>query len=147
MSYQAGEALWLARLRDMSQFDGNNSGRGNWKLLNTGKASQYAILKPGEHTREMMSITTRLNHYQTIIQLWQKYTEDGQSLIDLETLTSAVIAYIDTWPRLTDTTNSIQGAKINTIRELQQVPPDGPVWILAELVGEWDEEQSVTFAE
>lgn len=147
MSYEAGEALWLARLRGMSQFDASNTSRGKWGIRNTGKSAHYGILKPGAHTREMMGFNRRLNHYQTIIQLWQKYTEDGASAIDLEELTSATIAYIDTWPRLGDTANAVQGAKIIEIREMQQIPVDAPAWLFVELVGAWDEEQAIAFAE
>lgn len=147
MSYEAGEALWLARLRAMSQFNSDNTSRGNWGIRNSGKSGHYAILKPGTHTREMMSFNVRLNHYQTIIQLWQKYVDDGPSAIDLQELTSATIAYIDTWPRVGDATNTVQGAQIVEIREMQQIPADAPSWLFVELVGMWDEEQTITFAE
>ena len=147
MSYEAGEALWLARIRAMSQFDAGNSSRGKWGIRNTGKSNQYAILKPGLHTREMIGFNRRVNHYQTIIQLWQKYSEDGQSAIDLTTLTSSVLAYLDTYPQMGDATNTVIGGEITEVREMQQIPPEAPVWLFVELVGSWDEEASITFAE
>jgi hypothetical protein len=147
MSYQAGEALWLARLRAMPQFNGDNTSRGKWGIRNTGKGHQYAILKPGTHTREMIAMNRRVNHYQTIIQLWQKYTEDGQSAIDLTTLTSSVLAYLDTYPQMGDTTEAVIGGQIIEVREMQQIPPDAPVWLFVELVGAWDEENAISFAE
>ena len=49
MSYSAGEALILTRLQAISgsTWTSNNSGRGTWYMLNTGKADHYAFIKPG----------------------------------------------------------------------------------------------------
>lgn len=143
MSYRAGEALWLARLRAMSQFDHANSSRGDWSIRNNGKSAFYAILKPGMAEREMLGHTMRRDNFQTVIQLWQRYKEDGPSLIDLETLIDAVCDHLDSYPKLGDTTGALEDAQIVEIREVQQVPVNAPAWLYVELIGRWYEETTI----
>jgi hypothetical protein len=150
MTYAAGEALWLTRLRAMSNFDSGNSARGRWGIRNSGKSDHYAILKPGVHNREWLSITVRWDHYQTIIQLWQRYVDDGDTLTDLEALVDAVLAELDKYRLIGDSGGTVQAANIVAVREVQEIlagPGEGPVWLMVELVGEWHEENTIAFAE
>lgn len=147
MTYLAGEALWLTRLQGMSQFDADNSSRGKWGMLNSGASDHYAILKPGANNRDKLGSNTRRDQYRTIIQLWQRYVDDGTSLTNLETLVDNVLAELDTYWKMGDSTGGVIRANIVEVREYVQIPGDAPKWILAELVGEWHEQTSITYAE
>jgi hypothetical protein len=150
MSYSAGEALWLTRLRALSQFNTSNSTRGKFGIRNSGKSDHYAILVPGPWDRTYIGMNTRMDTFRTIIQLWQRYIDDGTTMTDLEALVDAVLAELDTYPRIGDTTGNIIDAAIVEVRELQMIlaePGGGPAWLLVELVGEWHEQTAVTFAE
>ncbi len=150
-NYPTIEGYWLTRLRVMTQFDQNNSARGKWSLLNSGKASRYAILKPGARTRRESGLAgQKMESMQTVIQVYQRYKDDGTSLTDLETLTEAIINELDTYPYIGDTGSSVVGAHIVEVREYQEILASdggGPLWLLAELVGETNEETNVTLAE
>ena len=148
MSYDTIEGLWLTRLQAMSQFTSANSARGKWGIRNTGKSAQYAILLPGEHgPREMISFNSRQNQWRTIIQLWQRYKDDGDSLIDLEQLTDAVLTSLDAYPHIGDSANTVFNAEIVNVGRFNQLPLDAPAWLYVELVGEAIEQEKITFSE
>lgn len=132
-NYADVEAAWLAEIQAMPEFDTTNSGRGNWKLLSSGNDDHYAILKPGTRSREMLTISRRLDMAQTIIQLWQRYVDDGTSLLSMESLVDATLTALDA----THTFGGLAGvidAEVTEVREMQQVPGDAPQWLLVELV-------------
>ena len=146
--YKDGEKLWLDRLRIMDDFNRDNSSRCNWLQRNNGKSNHYAVLKPGVHTRARHGLTgMRINNWQTITQLWQKYADDETALINLEDLMDRTLNEIDKWPRLEDAGNTLIGAMITEVREVFALPADGPQWLYVELVGEWDEQKAVTLSE
>jgi len=147
LSYSAGEAAILARLRAMTQFDQDNSSRGDWRILNKGKSAYYAVVKPGEHTREMIGRGMRRNNYTTIIQLWQKYKDDGLSMIDLETLLEATITHLDRYPHVGSTTGTIEDAQVVSVGEFIQTPTAEPHWIYVDLLMAWQEEALISYAE
>lgn len=148
-SYSTVEGLWLTRLQAMSQFTANNSSRGRWGIRNSGASNQYCIIKPGSHTRQMVSYTLRQDNFQTIIQLWQRYKDDGDTMTDLESLVDAVLVEIDKYPHLGDSTRVVD-CNISEVREMQEIldsPGGGPVWLMVELVGEVNEQTEITFSE
>ena len=150
MSYSAGEALVLTRLRGMSQFDTDNSSRGKFGQKNSGSAAQYAILFPGTRTRNKhgMAGKKRVVH-QTIIKVYQRYKDDGTSLTDLETLVEAIENELDKYPQMGDATGTIIQAWLVEARDVMEemdAGTAGPAWLYQELVCEWHEEKSITFA-
>lgn len=152
MSYSAGEALFLTQLQAMSQFDSGNSARGKWNILNSGNSSQYAILKQGTRARRKISPTKRYEVHQTIIQLWQRYVDDGTSYTNLLALIDAVVAALDPYRIMGDTTGGVIQANITSVGEILVGPAptgggDGPLWLYCELVGEWHEETTINYAE
>lgn len=150
-SYSDGEGLVYDLLVAMPGFSVRNVTRGNWLIRNTGNSDHYAILKPGRHTRKMITPVTRLDTFQTIIQTWQQYQEHGSSLITLETLVDSILNRIDQYRKMSDEGSSINDANIVEVREPIEVrnsPQDvGPAWLYTELVLEWHEETDITFAE
>lgn len=155
MSYSTIEGYWLGKLQDMPQFDGSNSSRGKWGMLNSGKSAYYAILKPGAHTHTWITMggmgssgaAVWQHNYRTIIQLWQRYTADGDALIALEELDKAVSTYLARYRKLGDTSGVVQDGDIIESREVIQIPADAPAWLMVELVGECLYEETITFAE
>ncbi len=150
--YSDGEALWLTRLQAMDQFNGENSSRGKWAQRNSGSAAQYAVLKPGEQVIQkhgMGGKKNALNH--TIIQLWQRYKEHGTSMTDLEALVQNVIDELDQYPTIGDAGDTVIQGNIIQVRELRETysSPTAklPKWLYVELVGEWNEEIDITYAE
>lgn len=154
MSYSTIEAAWLTRVRAMSQFDSGNSSRGKWGIRNSGKSNQYAIIKPGTRVlvEEMAGLGgSRLWENQTIIQLWQRYKDDGDSATDLSALVDSVIDELEKYPYIGSQSSGVQSASITEVREMQQTFPrpdsPGPNWLYVELVGVTHEEKSITLSE
>lgn len=146
MAYSDGEALFLTRLRAMSQFTTHNSSRGKWGILNTGEAKQYAVLKAGTRAR-VKSIKTVQETHRTIIQLWQRYIDDGTSYTDLMTLVDAVVAELDKYRTMGDTGDTVVKANIVEVGEVATSPsPEAPYWLIVEVVGEWVEHHEITYA-
>lgn len=147
MKYGDVEELWLKRLQAGAYFDNGNSSRGRWGILNKGRSPHYAVLKPGEHSRQMITFSMRQNNWQTIIQVFYKYTDDGDSLTGLQKVVDNILTDIDKWPHLNDDGGTVVDAEIVSVREVIQSPADAPSWLYVELVGQTDEQEVVTFSE
>lgn len=150
MSYPAGEALILTALRNIagSVWTSNNSSRGNWKILNSGKSSYYAVLKPGSFVTEFISISQTVTLWRTIIEVWQRYTTDGTSLENIEALSNGIIQRFNALKQLGDTTSTIQDSQCaggGEIEERWKKGADGPFWLKQNIIIEWKEEANVTF--
>lgn len=148
MTYSVVEALILTRLQGMTAFNSGNSSRGKWGMLNSGRADQYAILRPGARVRDKISTLTVRDTYQTVIELWQRYKDDGETMTDLETLVDNVTAEIDKYRRGGDTTNLISKMRVPEVREFLQIgPPDGPDWLRADVIVETVEHNDITYSQ
>jgi len=145
--YKDGEALWLTRIQAIDGFTSANTSRGKWGILNSGENSTYVILKPGAWAREMIGLSQRLDTYQTVIQVWQRYIDDGASMTTLEGTVDTILTALDEYRLIGDTGNTIQDAQIVEVREMVQTPAEAPAWIYTELIGEWREETTVNFQE
>ena len=144
--YSDVEALWLERVRALSGYNGNNTSRGNWGILNNGKSDRYVILKPGAHLREMNALGgSRLETYQTVLEVHQKYRDDGTTLTTLEAAVNTLIDSLDEYPRLNQTGTTVRKGEIIEVREVLGYPdPQAPSWLVCELVGQTDEEKAIT---
>lgn len=152
MSYDLAEALWLTRVRAMTEFDSSNSGRATTSMLHTGKGAEYAVLYPGEHAHQRLGLGgSQVNTYRTRIQLWKPLEPagDGSAAQELAALAEDVRQELDKYRLLGDTTNSISHARIVTTGAMEQrrLVKDGMLWLMVELVGECHYEESITFAE
>jgi hypothetical protein len=141
------EALWLSRVRDVPGYDANNTSRGKFGILNNGKSDTYVIVMPGEHNREMISFKTQLNTWQTIIEVYQKYRDDGDTLTTLQTAVNTILSYLDPRRVLGDTGGTVRKGRVVSIRPIVRYPMDKPDWLIAALVGQVDEEETITFSE
>lgn len=150
MSYPTVEALWLARLQEMDDFDEANSGRATMSLLHTGNAAQYAILYPGRLEHGYLGMGGSRTHlYRTRIQLWKQLLTDGDTAQELETLADSVRREMDKYPLLGDTTGKVSQSRIAVTEAMQmnRLREGGPWWLMVELIGECHYEELVTFAE
>lgn len=151
MSYGAGEALLLALIRNISSggYDANNTSRGKWGLLNKGRSNHYAILKPGAFgPRVHEGVGLVIENWSTVIQVWQRYKDDGDSLTDLEAEVEKIIAKIDTDPNMGDTTGLVLDTNLRRGGEVQEMwkrGGGGPAWLMQELVVEWSEQRTVVY--
>lgn len=150
MSYQTGEALALTQVQASTGFDSTNTSRGKWGILNKGSSDHYAILKPGPFSVEGETFTQKGRYWRCIIEVWQRYKDDGSSLTNLEGHIENIIDRIDQYRKLADTTGTIQDANITGGSEVTEQwiqGGDGPSWLKQDLYLDWTEEAQITYAE
>ena len=147
--YTEGEALALTVLQGVTGFASTNTARGNWGLLNSGISDHYGILKPGEFERSQGAMSMNVSTFVTIVQVWQRYVDDGSSLTNLEGHVKNVINYFDTKRKLADTTGTIVEAFITGGREVsERWSKDGAlVWLSQDLLLQWQEHDITVYAE
>lgn len=148
MSYPAGEALALTQLQQVSGFSANNTSRGKWKMLSSGKSDHYGILKPGSFKISDRSQIGTL--WRTIVMIYQRYKDDGTSLTDLEANVDAVILRFRQYRKLADTTGTISDSSVvegSEVTEIWNKGANGPAWLRQDITIEWSEENHVTYAE
>lgn len=152
--YPEGETLALAVLRTVTGFTGStstteNTSRGKWGILNSGNSDHYGILKPGTFKRGQSAMSANTTTFQTVIEVWQRYVDDGSSLTNLEGYVKAIINVFDQKRKLGDSTGTIMESFITDGREVtQQWNKDGAlVWLKQDLILEWQEFEEVAYAE
>ena len=149
MTYIAGEALVLIQLQAVAGFNDKNTSRGKWGILNSGLNDHYGIVKPGAFTREQAAMSANITTYQTIIQVWQRYKDDGETLTDLESNVDLIIARFDQYRKLADTTNTLLDATLTNGGQVEEMwnQAGGLSWLKQELIITWLEYDQVTYAE
>lgn len=148
MGYSDGEALALTQLQNVSGFTSANTSRGKWGLLNTGNSDHYGILKPGKWRKSDRSQIGTI--WQTIIAVYQRYKDDGTSLIALEANAAAIKLRFEQYRKLGDATGNISDSEPISGSEVTEVwtkGGNGPSWLKQEITIEWSEENHVTYAE
>jgi hypothetical protein len=155
--YSDGEALVLAALRKHANYDSENTSRADWKILNSGKAPFYVILRPGPFTVEVQSIggiganatATEVSHWVTQLMVYQRYIDDGTTATNLQARVAEIIAQIQKWRRLGDANDIVQRARVVSGDELVEVQQDqaSPLYLRWILDVNWDEERTITFSE
>lgn len=147
MSYSNGEALILTCVRNATNFSASNTSRGKWGILNTGKSACYAVLRPGPFRQSIGTVTSIIT-WNTLVEIWQRYADDGTSMTDLETNVGNLIAKLNTYPRAGDTAEVVidmtvrSGAEVEPMREEGS---EGPAWLRQILTVEWQEESIITY--
>jgi hypothetical protein len=147
--YSDGEALIAALIQAITGYSAANVTRGNWRVLNTGKAAKYAILKPGASGERKFESPTRVTEtWSTIVQVWHAYGKDGETLLALEADVEAVLSKIDQYKRLNDTANYVQDATAVQVGEALEMwtKGGGPQWLRQDITIEWQAKRIRTFA-
>jgi hypothetical protein len=149
MSENAGITLLATQVAAATGFSSANVTVMKWGILNQGKADHYAILKPGVASRTALTFTVKDNVYQTIVEVWQRYKDDGSSGTNLMTHVDNVTTRIDQYRKLADTTSLIRDANVIGYSELKEqwTKDGGLAWISRDVIVEWQEEEPVTYAE
>lgn len=121
-----------------------------WGILNKGFSDHYAIIKPGPVERPRITMRIRDNSYRTIVEVWQRYKDDGTTLTTLLGHCDAIAARLDKYPYLADTTNAIRVSDVSGFSEVTEQwtnNADGPSWLKREIYVDWKEESNVSYSE
>lgn len=148
MSYSDGEALVLTQLQNVSVFSSVNTFRGKFGKLNTGNSDHYAIIKPGKFRVSDRSQIGTI--WQTKIMIYQRYKDDGVSLLSLESIVDAVLLRFKQYRKLADTTGTISDSapiEGSEVVEMWNKGGNGPAWLRQDITIEWSEQNNVTYAE
>lgn len=150
MNYPLGEELVLRQVQAVAGFGPHNTSRGKWGVLNTGAAPVYAILHPGEWTMAFISANVAEFTWQTIVQVWQRYSADGVAMADLQANVDLVLLRLLAYRKLGDTTDRVNDSnprRGGEALEMWTAGGNGPAWLRQDIVVEWKEHRAVTFAE
>jgi hypothetical protein len=147
---RSGETNIMTIVKTVTGFDASNVSWGRWGILNKGKADHYVIGKPGAFGPRRFDSPTRVTTpYQTILQVWQRYKDDGVTMENLETNVDAIIAAFDAKRNLGDTSGEIVRADLRRGSEAQEMwkgRGGGPLWLKIDLIIEWETKEIITFA-
>lgn len=96
MSYIFGENLIATVLKADDDFDTDNVAQAKWTFLNKGKSDHYAILKSGGTVPVFITPGVYQAEQRTIIEVWQKYKDDGTTATNLYSHVDTVVGLIQT---------------------------------------------------
>jgi len=148
MAYNDGEALISTRIQALDSFDSTNVYRGNFKPLNTGKASVYAILVPGQPEVEWRAMCSYTIKWITVVKIYERYIDDGTTQQNLATHLSEIFAVLN-YPYMGDQ-DTVQDSTIIGIGEpleIRDANGNGPFFLNWDIFIQWEEDTNVTFAE
>lgn len=149
MSESAGLTLISAQVQLATGFSSSNVVISKWGVLNSGKSDHYAIIKPGRSPRTQLTFSVKDNEYQTIIEVWQRYKDDGTSLTNLIGHVDNITTRLDKYRKLADTTGTIRDANVSEYSEVkEQWTKDGGIsWLSRDVIVTWQEEEQISYAE
>ena len=149
-SYTDGEGFLADVLQGVPGFDGTNVTRGKWGVLNSGLSDHYAIIRKGQHTRAFTTPRMVENVYRSIVEVWQRMKDDGESYEALLSYVDSIAAVVDQYRKLSD--DGIVVLDANYIGSGDVIAQwrnkgDGPSWLRVDMIIEWKEQEVVTYAE
>ena len=145
MAYNDGEKLLLKRIQALDLFAQNNSARNNWKLLYSGNSDHYAILRPGSFQLRWISITDYIVTYTTVVEVWQRYTDDGDSQSNLGACVADIFSIL-AYPNLGDSSQVLDSSIVDS-SEPTEMHGDNMLWLRWEINVQWEDITSVTYQE
>lgn len=143
MNYPHGEALIATLLDGMTEFATGTVTRQKWAVLNSGRAAQYAVLRPGAFSLGADGLGLSAGaQWRTVVELWQRWLDDGATTVALQELTMKVIDRLQQYPTLGDTTGRVVWAFVTGGGEMLErwVTDRGPSWAVWEVYVDWREE-------
>jgi hypothetical protein len=149
MSESAGLTLISAQVQASTGFSSANVDIGDWKLLNKGTSDHYAIIRPGPTTRTALTLSVKDTQYRTIVEVWQRYKDDGATMTNLLGHVDNITTRIDAYRKLADTTKTLRDANITGYGEVMEkwTRDGGVMWLERDIYIDWMEEEAVTYAE
>jgi len=149
MSYATGEAAILALIQTCSGFDTTNTSQSKWKMLNSGRASGYVILRPGKFTVKALSMGIKEYTWVTMIQVWERYKNDGTAVASLISDIAAITATLEANRFLGLGSSVILRSRILEGSDILEMwtKGSGPQWLRQDITLEWAEEVAPIFVE
>ena len=144
MSYASGEAAVLSILRLHADYNDRNTSRGNWKILDSGAAAHYAVLRMGAATNEAHTTTSAMTTWATEIMVYRRYIDDGPSAISLQGDVQTLVEHIEKYPTLQ---GAVTDAQVTTIGAMETIRMDagGPIWLRTIISLQWQEERDIIY--
>jgi hypothetical protein len=149
MSYADGEVLIETKIQALTNFNAQNTSRGNFVIVNSGKSKHYCILTPGPFEREEYGFGGSYRAtWVTNAQVWVKLKGYEETIIALQQRRQEIINQFDAFRKAGDTTNTIQDVFVVSGAEPVEIQvAKGAVFLMQELVIRWMEESSATLQE
>ncbi len=144
MSYASGEAAVLSILRLHADYNDKNTSRGNWKILDSGAAANYAVLRMGAATNEAHTTTSAMTTWATEIMVYRRYIDDGPSAIALQGDVQTLVEHLEKYPTLQ---GAVTDAQVITIGAMENIRMDagGPIWLRTIVSLQWQEERDIIY--
>ncbi len=144
MSYASGEAAVLSILRLHADYNDKNTSRGNWKILDSGAAANYAVLRMGAATNEAHTTTSAMTTWATEIMVYRRYIDDGPSAIALQGDVQTLVEHLEKYPTLQ---GAVTDAQVITIGAMENIRMDagGPMWLRTIISLQWQEERDIIY--
>ena len=147
MAYTDGEGAILTRIRAHSDFSTSNTDANDWKILDSGNSAFYAILKPNEEPNdvEYYAFGSYVIRWQTVVEIWQRYKDDGTTAASLFGNVQKIIAQMQ--PYKTLGLANVQNAEVVSVTapSFRWDQDGGPAWMVQEVNIEWHEQSEITF--
>lgn len=149
MTELAGIKLIAYQIQSSTGFTASNVTIAKWGILNQGKSDHYAIIRPGKTDRTGLTFTVKDNAYQTIIEVWQRYKDDGSSVTELLTHVDNITTTLDQYRKVGDTTRIIRDVNVTGYSEVKEQwnKSGGAAWLSRDIIVDWMEEEAVIYAE
>ena len=144
MSYASGEAAVLSILRLHADYNDKNTSRGTWKILDSGAAANYAVLRMGAATNEAHTPTSAMTTWATEIMVYRRYIDDGPSAIALQGDVQTLVEHIEKYPTLQGAVTDAQVTTIGAMENIQMIA-NGPMWLRTIVSLQWQEERDIIY--
>ena len=144
MSYAAGQARILALVIACDDFNATNTSETDWKILNQGISDHYAILRPAGFSIEWIAASTYTVHWRTMLEVWQRYTDEGTTQTNLYGYVASVLPVMASPHGGDDSMSDLTVRAADDPKEMWTAE-GGPKWLKWELEVMWDEQTTVTF--
>jgi hypothetical protein len=149
MSYSAGEVLIEKQILQTAGYGINNVSRGNYNILSSGLSQFFAILRMGgEQDIEWITPTTYKANWMTVIEVWQRYVDDRDTVTNLYTNLQSIVTRLLTYKDLDDTAGIILDNHISMGDEPEEMYAKGGgiSFLRMKIYFGWQEQQTITFA-
>lgn len=149
MSEAAGITLIETQVKAATSFSAANVTVAKWGILNSGASDHYAIIRPGKVIRSALSFVVKDNDYQTIVEVWQKYVDDGTSVTNLLGHVDNLTSRLDQYRKIADTTKTVRDMNVIEYSEVKEqwTKDGGLAWLSRDVIVQWQEEEQVIYAE
>ena len=144
--YNAGEVLLAAEVRAATGYSAANVSQADWSIFNKQGITTGAVIWQAPSTLTHGAGRTD-GHWAANVEIRHKYDKDTNTYANLKSDVKNIIARLDLYPHMQDTTGTITDAKVIALGAILQMPPDGPKWLGQILTVTWIEEQPVTILE